>query len=272
MANAENGPYGRHVVITGASSGIGLAIAQRLLSDGWRVTGISRSEPPLKNALFKHLAIDLTDIASIPAALSGLKPTALVHAAGLLRVGGLGSLDPKDGEAMWRLHVAVAELLANSLVPEMADGGRIVLIGSRTSSGAAGRSQYAATKAALVALARSWAARTGTARHNRERRRAGCDETPMLLDPKRKGVAPRLPPIGRFVQPSEVAGATAYLLSHEAGAITAAADYLRRKLTVADACGTSMIPRNALSEVSASARKGPSGQSTSRCALIASAR
>ena len=42
----------------------------------------------------------------------------------------------------------------------------------------------------------------------------------MLLDPKRKGVAPRLPPIGRFVQPSEVAGATAYLLSHEAGAIT----------------------------------------------------
>ena len=220
MANSEVGQDPRHVVLSGASSGIGLAIAQRLLSDGWRVTGISRSEPPLKNELFKHLAIDLTDLASIPTALSGLKPTALVHAAGLLRVGGLGSLDSKDGEAMWRLHVAVAELLANSLVPEMADGGRIVLIGSRTASGAAGRSQYAATKAALVALARSWAAELAPRGITVNVVAPAATETPMLLDPERKGVAPRLPPIGRFVQPSEVAGATAFLLSHEAGAIT----------------------------------------------------
>jgi NAD(P)-dependent dehydrogenase (short-subunit alcohol dehydrogenase family) len=42
----------------------------------------------------------------------------------------------------------------------------------------------------------------------------------MLLDPQRAGVAPRLPPIGRFVKPQEVAALTAFLLSAEAGAIT----------------------------------------------------
>ena len=44
--------------------------------------------------------------------------------------------------------------------------------------------------------------------------------TPMVLDPARRGVAPRLPPVGRFVQPSEVAGTVAFLLSRDAGAIT----------------------------------------------------
>jgi NAD(P)-dependent dehydrogenase (short-subunit alcohol dehydrogenase family) len=42
----------------------------------------------------------------------------------------------------------------------------------------------------------------------------------MLHDPARSGVAPRLPPIGRFVRPAEIAALTAFLLSEDAGAIT----------------------------------------------------
>ncbi|WP_334538530.1 SDR family oxidoreductase [Bradyrhizobium sp. AZCC 2230] len=45
-------------------------------------------------------------------------------------------------------------------------------------------------------------------------------ETPMLKDPTRANVAPKLPPIGRFIQPEEVAAAVAFLLSGEAAAIT----------------------------------------------------
>jgi 3-oxoacyl-[acyl-carrier protein] reductase len=48
----------------------------------------------------------------------------------------------------------------------------------------------------------------------------GATETPMLLDPNRTQVKPRLPPIGRFIQPGEVAATVAFLLSPDAGAIT----------------------------------------------------
>jgi NAD(P)-dependent dehydrogenase (short-subunit alcohol dehydrogenase family) len=61
----------------------------------------------------------------------------------------LGSLDAEAGATMGRLHVAAAALLADRDVPGMAEGGRVVLIGSRVAAGAAQRSQYAATKAAL---------------------------------------------------------------------------------------------------------------------------
>ncbi len=45
-------------------------------------------------------------------------------------------------------------------------------------------------------------------------------ETPMLENPSRADVAPRLPPLGRYIRPEEVAGAVAFLLSAEAAAIT----------------------------------------------------
>ncbi len=187
-----------HALVTGASSGIGAAIVERLLRDGWRVTGISRRPGP-----FDHPA-----------------PTALVHATGILKVGQLGSLNHDDGAAMWRLHVDVAERLADAFAPRLPQGGRIVFIGSRTASGAAGRGQYAATKAALVALARSWAIELAPRGVTVNVVAPAATETPMLKDPTRTNVAPKLPPIGRFIRPDEVASAVAFLLSADAAAIT----------------------------------------------------
>jgi NAD(P)-dependent dehydrogenase (short-subunit alcohol dehydrogenase family) len=209
-----------HALVTGASSGIGAAIVQRLLRDGWRVTGISRRPAPFDHAAFDHLSLDLNDNDAIAAAVGSIAPTALVHAAGMLKVGPLGSLDHDDGAAMWRLHVDVAERLANALAPRLPQGGRIVFIGSRTASGAAGRGQYAATKAALVALARSWAIELAPRGVTVNVVAPAATETPMLTDPTRVGVAPKLPPIGRYIRPDEVAHAVAFLLSADAAAIT----------------------------------------------------
>ncbi|NPU66225.1 SDR family oxidoreductase [Bradyrhizobium sp. 83012] len=217
----DSGSGLRHAVVTGTSSGIGRAIAERLLAAGWRVTGIDRAPSAVTHAGFVGLQADLGDPQALLARLDDIGAvTALVHAAGYMRVGRLGELAPDNGEGMWRVHVGAAEALANALAPHMADGGRIVLIGSRTANGAAGRSQYAATKAALTGLARSWAIELAPRRITVNVIAPAATDTPFLRDPGRAGTAPVLPPMGRFVDPAEVAALTAFLLSGEAGAIT----------------------------------------------------
>ena len=210
-----------HAIVTGTSSGIGAAIATRLLADGWQVTGLDRSRGTLEHARFSGIELDLTQFDSVIQALAGIGQVgALVHAAGFMRTAALGELVPQNGADMWRLHVQAVEVLANTLLPRMSEGGRIVLIGSRTAAGAAGRSQYAATKAALTGMARSWAAETASQGITVNIVAPGATETPMLLDPGRVGTPPRTPPIGRFIRPLEVAGLVAFLLSPDAAAIT----------------------------------------------------
>ncbi len=123
---------------------------------------------------------------------------------------------------MWRLHVDAATRRADRLVPAMqaAQTGRVVLVGSRVSRGIAGRSQYAATKAALASLARSWAAESIRAGVTVNVVSPAATDTPMLVDPARAQTTPKLPPIGRLIQPAEVAALVAFLLSDEAAAIT----------------------------------------------------
>ncbi|KIH83422.1 3-oxoacyl-(acyl-carrier protein) reductase [Pseudomonas batumici] len=121
---------------------------------------------------------------------------------------------------MWQLHVAAASHLVNSLYTRLAWGARIVMIGSRTMQGAAGRSQYAATKAALQGMVRSWALELADRGITANLIAPGATQTPMLQDPARQGTPPKLPPIGRFVQPAEVAGMAAFLLGPDAGAMT----------------------------------------------------
>jgi NAD(P)-dependent dehydrogenase (short-subunit alcohol dehydrogenase family) len=220
-AKAGEGTGTRRVVVTGAASGIGKAIVARLLSDGWRVVGLDKTQVNQQSDNFRSVAVDLLDHAKLSAALKELLGfEAVVHAAGFMRTAALGALAPDDGAAMWRVHVEAAEVIANALLPAMKSGGRMVLIGSRTAAGAAGRSQYAATKAALIGMARSWAAEMAPLGVTVNVVAPGATDTPMLNDPGRTATPPKKPPIGRFIRPEEVAAATAFLLGPEAGAIT----------------------------------------------------
>jgi len=217
VAKAEPG----RAVVTGAASGIGQAIVSRLLADGWHVTGLDKATTEVSSERFRGVTVDLTDTSRLSTVLGEFEGiNAVVHAAGFMRTAPLGSLMAEDGAAMWRLHVEAAAIIANVLLPKMTAGGRMVLIGSRTASGAAGRSQYAATKAALLGMARSWAAELAPKGITVNVVAPGATETPMLADPSRAGTPPRKPPIGRFIRPDEVAALTAFLLSSDAAAIT----------------------------------------------------
>ncbi|WP_336779165.1 SDR family NAD(P)-dependent oxidoreductase [Pantoea sp. USHLN256] len=211
----------RHALVTGVSSGIGAAIAEHLLQQGWQVTGFSRTRVRKDHPAFTSVSVDLFDARLLKQALAALpKVDALVHAAGMMAAAPLGDLDEEQGTRLWYLHVQVAQIMANALQPQMEQGDRILLIGSRTSRGAAHRSQYVSTKAAIVGMARSWAAELAARGITVNVIAPGATETPMLLQPGRASSPPQLPPIGRYIKPEEVAALAGFVLSPAAAAIT----------------------------------------------------
>ena len=112
----------------------------------------------------------------------------------------LRALDHGFGRQMWQLHVDGPTRLVDALVPRLVDGGRVVVIGSRTSSGAHGKSQYAATTAAVAGLTRSWPMGLAPRRITVDVVAPDPTETTMLEDPAR--VSTRLASRRRIVTSS----------------------------------------------------------------------
>jgi NAD(P)-dependent dehydrogenase (short-subunit alcohol dehydrogenase family) len=208
-------------VITGASSGIGAATVRRLLCDGWHVVGMSRRDPQIDDARFSWTPIDLGDLDELRSRASEIGAVdAVVHAAGLQRSAPLGALKVEDGLDMWRIHVAAAEVLVDALAEKIRDGGRVVLVGSRTMIGNAGKSQYATTKSALTGMARSWAAELVDRSITVNVVAPGPTDTPMLADPAGRSTPVKLPPMGRLIDPDEVAVLIGFLVGPHGRSIT----------------------------------------------------
>jgi NAD(P)-dependent dehydrogenase (short-subunit alcohol dehydrogenase family) len=208
-------------VVTGASSGIGAAVVHRLLADGWHVTGISRRATDIVDDRFTWVESNLDDFARLDEQARALGAVdAVVHAAGLQHSAPLGELNPEHGLQMWRIHVGAAEVLVNALAPRLRDGARVVLVGSRTMTGNAGKSQYVATKSALTGMARSWAAELVDRQITVNVVAPGPTDTPMLADPARRRTPAKRPPLGQFIEPEEVAGLVGFLLGPHGRNIT----------------------------------------------------
>ena len=157
----------KHVLVTGGSQGIGRAVVMRLLSDGYRVVNFDLV-PPAHTAPGEEFSeVDLVDGAALDAALSALLAkhpvVRLVNNAGIVRPAPIERATADDLAAVSALNLLAPLRLLQGLLPAMRDAGfgRVVNISSRAALGKLERSAYAATKAGLHGMTRTWALELG---------------------------------------------------------------------------------------------------------------
>ena len=150
-------------LVTGGSSGIGGEICRRMLQAGYAVVSLDIGAPDWSDPNLHAVRVDLTDAAATQAAAEDVAQrfsvSHVVHNAGTIRPALLPDVRQRDLHDLTQLHLGAPLLLMQALLPGMrkAGFGRIVLLSSRAALGLETRSAYAATKAGLIGLARTWA-------------------------------------------------------------------------------------------------------------------
>jgi 3-oxoacyl-[acyl-carrier protein] reductase len=150
-------------IVTGGSSGIGAAICRRLIKSGYEVVSLALRKPDWAHPALHGFAVDLTDTrATTEAAGTVARRFAvshLIHNAGAIRANLLADVRQNDLQELTQLHLGAAVLIVQAVLPGMRQRafGRIVLISSRAALGLQARTVYAATKAGMIGMARTWA-------------------------------------------------------------------------------------------------------------------
>ncbi len=150
-------------MVTGGSAGIGLAICERFLADGYEVISMARRVSPIAHPKLHSVEVDLLDRAATAEAARDLarrfEVTTLVHNAGVIRPALVADVDLADLDALVELHLGCAIQLLQAALPAMKAQrfGRVVLLSSRAAVGLATRTTYSATKAGMLGMARTWA-------------------------------------------------------------------------------------------------------------------
>ena len=218
-------------VVTGGGSGIGLAIAERLLADGYRVATLDL------NPGGKGLALesDVTDRAQVDRALATVAErlgpvTILVNAAGLDGFKRFADLTFEAWRRVIDVNLNGTFHCIQAVLPGMlgAGWGRIVNISSSSAhSGQPFMAHYVAAKSAVNGLTKALALELGPAGITVNAVPPGFIDTPMLRRAEERGrlggpVARHIEqtPVRRIGRPEDIAAACAFLVSEEAGYIT----------------------------------------------------
>ena len=218
-------------IVTGASGGIGAAIAKAMLDRGYRVISLALEKPDWSHPQLESRAVDLLDAKATEAAAAEIvrehRVTHVVHNAGVIRPALLPDVKLDDLDALVDLHLGCAIQLMQAVLPAMRARrfGRVVLLSSRAAVGLATRTAYSATKAGMLGMARTWALELAGDGITVNVVAPGPVRTDMFFEvvaegsEKEKALAASVP-VKRLGESADVSRAVAFFTDPDAGFVT----------------------------------------------------
>lgn len=218
-------------VVTGASNGIGRAIAEQLLAQGRSVVNLDYVLPTWAHPNLTSYQADLTDAQATAQAAAQIAQAhnvvALVNNAGATRPGTVDTATTQHLDDVTGLHLRAPLLLTQAFLPTLraCSQGRIVNMSSRAALGKADRIVYSATKAGMIGMTRTMAMELGRDGITVNAIGPGPIATELFMQSNPEG-APQTQRIlnsiavGRMGQPDDVARAVMFFLAPENGFVT----------------------------------------------------
>lgn len=223
------------VLITGGASGIGAAIVERCIKDGF--------EPVIIDRIGEGLIADLSNVKAtahaLEEALAGGPITRLVNNVGMVCPNSAQEQSLEELEQVWALNLRCSLQCMQALLPGMkqAGFGRILNMSSRAALGKELRSAYAATKAGLLGMTRVWSLELGRFGITANAIGPGPIRTELFEranppdNPRTQAIIDSIP-VKRLGMPDDIAQAAAFFLDTRSGFVTGQVLYVCGGMTV----------------------------------------
>ena len=208
-------------LVTGGSAGIGADICQRMLAEGWHVVSLARRAPEWQHPNLTAINVDLLDAAATAQAARDVAArfaiSHFIHNAGVIWPHLLQDATVDELQGLTQIHLGSALTLMQAVLPgmEQTGFGRVVLMSSRGALGLATRTNYSATKAGMIGMARTWALELAPKGITVNVVAPGPIQTPMFYDVVPAGsergqkLAANIP-VGRIGRPDDVTRAVMF--------------------------------------------------------------